>query len=308
MHPAYSVIVFTTTSGAGYGLLFWLGLRTALPHDGAAGGWSDLIALTIGLSLATLGLLSSALHLGRPTRAWRAFSQWRTSWLSREAVAAMVTYVPAGLLGLGWLWPGLVPALPLFGLLLAAGAAATVWCTGMIYGCLRTIPAWNLARVPVVYLLLGAGTGGAILTIIDAAAGGAAQFQAAVSAVSVGAGLALKLSYWSHIDTATLGQDRASALGIPGASRIRPLDPPHTQPNFVMREMGYQVARRHADRLRLICKVLLTLSTAALLLAAVLPGATLPLAALAVMVAAPAVFMERWLFFAQARHLSMLYY
>jgi sulfite dehydrogenase (quinone) subunit SoeC len=290
MHPAYSVIVFTTTSGAGYGLLFWLGLRTALPHDGAAVGWSDLIALTIGLSLATLGLLSSALHLGRPTRAWRAFSQWRTSWLSREAVAAMVTYVPAGLLGLGWLWPGLVPALPLFGLLLAAGAAATVWCTGMIYGCLRTIPAWNLARV------------------IDAAAGGAAQFQAAVSAVSVGAGLALKLSYWSHIDTATLGQDRASALGIPGASRIRPLDPPHTQPNFVMREMGYQVARRHADRLRLICKVLLTLSTAALLLAAVLPGATLPLAALAVMVAAPAVFMERWLFFAQARHLSMLYY
>lgn len=308
MHPAYSVIVFTTTSGAGYGLLFWLGLRTAMPHDGAAGGWSDLIALALGLALATLGLMSSALHLGRPTRAWRAFSQWRTSWLSREAVVAMLTYGPAGLLGLGWLWPGLVPALPLIGLMLAAGAAATVWCTGMIYGCLRTIPAWNLARVPIVYLLLGAGTGGAILTIVDAAAGGTAQILAAVSALSVGAGLALKLSYWSHIDNAVPGQDRASALGIPGASKIRPLDPPHTQPNFVMREMGYQVARRHADRLRLVCTVLLALSTTALLLAAVLPAATLLLAGLAVMVAAPAVFMERWLFFAQAQHLSMLYY
>jgi DMSO reductase anchor subunit len=46
--------------------------------------------------LVTLGLLSSTFHLGHPERAWRAFSQWRSSWLSREGVAAVATYLPAG--------------------------------------------------------------------------------------------------------------------------------------------------------------------------------------------------------------------
>jgi sulfite dehydrogenase (quinone) subunit SoeC len=30
MHPAYSVIVFTTASGAGYGLLIWLAVASLL--------------------------------------------------------------------------------------------------------------------------------------------------------------------------------------------------------------------------------------------------------------------------------------
>lgn len=307
MHPAYSVILFTTSSGAGYGLLFWLGLRAAFLSD-ASGGWPDLVALAAGLVLVTVGLLSSTLHLGRPERAWRAFSQWRSSWLSREGVLAVLTYAPAGLLGLGWLWPGLVPLLPVAGVLLAVGAVATVWCTGMIYACLRTVPAWNMQRVPVLYLLLAAGTGGAVLAAIDAAAGVGHGALAVMSAMALAAGLAVKQSYWSRIDSDVPSYDRASALGIPGASGIRPLDPPHTQPNFVMREMGYAVARRHADRLRRMCAALLSLAAAMLVLAALLPGAAAPLATVAVLAAAPGVFVERWLFFAEAKHLSMLYY
>ena len=284
-----------------------MGLRAAL-LPGMAGGWPDLVALGLGLGLATFGLLSSTFHLGHPERAWRAFSQWRTSWLSREGVVAVLTYLPAGLLGLGWLWPGAVPGLAVLGLLLALGAVATVWCTGMIYACLRTIPAWNLRRVPVLYLLLAAGTGGVILTLIDAAAGRDPRALAAPSAAALAAGLAVKLSYWRRIDGAVPEYDRAAALGIPGATGIRPLDPPHTQPNFVMREMGYVVARSHAARLRRICLGLLAISPALLVIAALLPGAALPLATLGLLAAAPGVFLERWLFFAEARHLSMLYY
>jgi hypothetical protein len=33
----------------------------------------------------------------------RAFSQWRTSWLSREGVMAVLTSIPAGLSALGWM-------------------------------------------------------------------------------------------------------------------------------------------------------------------------------------------------------------
>jgi len=307
MHPAYSVILFTTSSGAGYGLLFWLALRSAL-QPGAVGGWPDLIALALGLALVTLGLLSSAFHLGRPERGWRAFSQWRTSWLSREGVVAVATYVPAGLLGLGWLWPGLVPALPLIALLLALGAVATVWCTGMIYACLRTIPAWNQGTVPVIYLVLAAGTGGAVLGVIDVAAGQGSRALTLLAALALAAGLVAKRAYWERIDAPAPGPTRASAIGIPGASEIRPLDPPHTQPNFIMREMGYAVARRHADRLRGLCSLLLGVATLALALAALWPAAALPLVLLAVLAAAPGVVLERWLFFAQARHMAMLYY
>ena len=100
MHPAYSVIVFTTAAGGGYGLLIWLAMAARLdlvPRDPLFG----FVAIGLGLVLVTIGLLSSTFHLGRPERAWRSFSQWRTSWLSREGVAALVTYLPAGALGLG---------------------------------------------------------------------------------------------------------------------------------------------------------------------------------------------------------------
>src|SRR5689334_433458 len=88
MRPAYSVILFTTLSGAGYGFLAVVAVLLAL------GGEAPKPILLIGTALAmvTAGLLASTFHLGRRERAWRAFSQWRTSWLSREAVMAMVTY------------------------------------------------------------------------------------------------------------------------------------------------------------------------------------------------------------------------
>ena len=101
MHPAYSVILFTTASGAGYGLLAWLallGLLGLVPTE----RWLGLDGFALAFVLITGGLLASTAHLGRPERAWRAFSQWRTSWLSREGVMAVATYVPAGLLAIGW--------------------------------------------------------------------------------------------------------------------------------------------------------------------------------------------------------------
>ena len=89
MHPALSIILFTTLSGLGYGLAFVLGLGVLDPH-----AISTRLAHPLALALIAGGLLSSTLHLGNPQRAWRALSQWRTSWLSREGVLAIVTFVP----------------------------------------------------------------------------------------------------------------------------------------------------------------------------------------------------------------------
>src|SRR3546814_10763657 len=88
-------------------------------------------------------LLSSTLHLGRPERAWRALSQWRSSWLSREGVAAIVTFLPVGLFALCWVVAetngGAAAAV---GLLASLCCAVTVACTAMISASLKTIRAW----------------------------------------------------------------------------------------------------------------------------------------------------------------------
>ena len=306
MHPAYSVILFTTSSGAGYGLLFWLSLAHVIGAQPVA-GWGFFAGLFIALGLITLGLLSSTFHLGRPERAWRALSQWRSSWLSREGVAALATYVPAGglwlmsLLGIaGWL------TLPL-ALLSAIGAVATVWCTGMIYASLRTIREWHMPQVPYVYLANAAASGALLLVLLHAFAGRDIRLVSLIALLALGLAGALKLIYWRRIDAEPGAYTADMALGLKGVKRQ--LEPPHSRPNYVMREMGYDVARRHAETLR----------RSVLLWGFLLPGLMLAFQALtgglgpvlmpvAVTAAAAGLVTERWLFFAEATHLSTLYY
>lgn len=305
MHPAYSVIFFTTASGAGYGLLFWLSLGHAagdLP-TGTPGLGTGLV---LALALITAGLLSSTFHLGHPERAWRALSQWRSSWLSREGVAAVLTYLPSGLLTLcalfgvqsGWTLP--------LALLSAIGAALTVHCTGMIYACLKTVREWHRQGVPALYLALAGSSGAVLLHALALLSGHPSSGGLPIALLVLS--LALKLRYYRHIDRRTPRFSAAEALGM-GADHIRPLDPPHTQPNFVMREMGYAVARRHALRLRRLAMALLFgVPVLALSLGALTGFAPLACAVLAVLAMTPGLLLERWLFFAEATHVSMLYY
>lgn len=308
MHPAYSVILFTTASGAGYGLLFWTALALATGRLPAQGPLAPT-ALTLALVLVTAGLLASTKHLGHPERAWRAFSQWQSSWLSREGVAAVATYGPAGLLWLATLLGlsgGWVDALAL---LSAAGAAVTVFCTAMIYASLRTIRQWHTPLVAPVYLSLAAATGAVLAALLLALFGHGVALAAAVAALSLVLAGALKLAYWRGIDRdgGSYTPEMATGLGIIG--KVRVLDPPHTRPNYVMREMGYQVARKHAQKLRRIAALALFAVPLGLTLLALALGAGIGLFLLyATLSAALGAVVERWLFFAEADHMAMLYY
>lgn len=308
MHPAYSVIFFTTSSGAGYGLLFWLcvaQLTGSLPES----PWAALVGLGLALALITAGLVSSTFHLGHPERAWRALSQWRSSWLAREGVAAVATYLPAGALGLLWIL-GAGPTWTTPAAILAAlGAVATVYCSGMIYASLRTIPQWHHSIVPSIYLVLGAASGALLLDAILSMFAGVSVTATFAAALSLVGGLALKRCYFERLDVEPKQYTRAMALGMPEGAEITPLDPPHTMPNFVMREMGFEVARRHATRLRmLMMATLFGVPLAMVVVAFFLSGAAPFLLVLAVLSAGVGVLIERWLFFAEAQHLSMLYY
>ncbi len=307
MHPAYSVILFTTSSGAGYGLLFWMSLAHAFglaPDD----RWLLFVAIALALILITVGLLASTAHLGHPERALGAFSQWRSSWLSREGVVAVLTYAPAGLLALLWMFGVESGFTALLALLAAIGAVTTVYCTGMIYASLRTIRQWHHTLVPFIYLALAAGTGALLFGFILSLFGYGAVFLVLLTLVCLAIGAALKWRYWQSID-ADPGQYTAEmATGLGSIGKVKPLDPPHTRPNFVMREMGYRVARKHAEKLRKSVLLALFALPAVFVLFSLLTGWWASLFAAAVIAAAIGVATERWLFFAEAEHVSQLYY
>ena len=312
MHPAYSVIIFTTASGAGYGLLIGLAVSVLLgvvPRDPTFG----FFALGTAVGLITIGLLTSTFHLGRPGRAWRAVSQVGTSWLSREGVAALITYLPIAAIGLGWVFGEYQPGQIIIGAVLSiVGALVTVWCTGRIYSSLPTIRAWHQRLVAPVYLMLAFVTGSVLLDFFLIVFGYPFWGAAAITALLLALGCDLKMRYWSRIDAADRTYTAEAATGLGRFGTVRPLDPPHTQPNYVMREMGYQVARRHARKLRRIALLLLfalPLACVAALLALELPhAANVAIAAFMVLSAAAGVLTERWLFFAEAEHVVMVFY
>lgn len=286
MHPAASVILFSTLSGLGFGFLAFLGWGALAPS-----GWAAFFLWALGYGLAVTGLLASTFHLGNPRNALKAFTQWRTSWLSREAWASVVTLVLlapvalSGIFGLGL--PRLV------GQVGGALALGTVFTTAMIYTQIKAVPRWHHWLTPVMFLSF-AVAGGATLS---------GRLWAPLALLSVGAVL---LAVWRVGDGAFVraGQTLGTATGLNRLGLPSVLDPAHTAGNYLKREMIFVVGRKHAAKLRKL----------ALLLASALPALILllPLGVWGIALAAAlhlaGALAARWLFFAEAEHVVGLYY
>jgi len=290
--------MFTALSGVGFGLLIWLGLGVPV-----VSGWAAFWAFGLAYGLSVVGLISSTLHLGHPERALKAFSQWRSSWLSREGVVSVaallvmapfafwrVFLVPGGGEGLEWLrWLGVAGA---------ALSLLTVVCTSMIYAQLKTVPRWNMALVPVLFVLFSI-TGGALVT--------APVAQTVLGTVVMLLVLTvLQWGYWRLGDRrfAAAGHSMETATGLGRIGSVRLLESPHSGTNYLLREMAFQIGRKHQRRLRLIAAVMVGLVPALLLVTVPLWWAGL--AALSVHLVG--LFASRWLFFAEAEHVVGLYY
>jgi sulfite dehydrogenase (quinone) subunit SoeC len=309
MHPAFSVIFFTTASGAGYGLLTLLGL-SALSGLLAPNRWLGAVSLGLALALITAGLLASTAHLGRPERAWRAFSQWRSSWLSREGVMSIITYVPALVFAFGWAienrTDGYVRAA---GAVAAICALATVFTTGMIYASLKPIPEWHSRFTTAGYLIFSVMTGAVLLNAALRLFGEDARPAAICAVLVIVIGWIWKSATWRHNDALTSPVTPNSATGLKDGT-VRSIEWPHTQENYVLKEMGYRVARKHASKLRLVVHALAFALPLAGIAVALANGVVVAVAAsiVAVLLQAAGMLVERWLFFAEARHLAGLYY
>jgi DMSO reductase anchor subunit len=270
----------------GFGFLAALGWGVLVPQ-----GWAAFFLWGLGYGLAVAGLLAATFHLGNPKNGLKAFSQWRTSWLSREAwasVACLVTLAPVALSD--WLGLGLPRAIGALGGTLAL---VTVLTTGMIYAQIKAVPRWHHWLTPVMFLLF-ALAGGAML---------AGHPLAPLALLAVGAVL---LAMWRVGDGAfaRAGQTIGTATGLDRLGVPRVFDPAHTAGNYLRREMIFVVGRRHAAKLRRLALVLASLAPALVLL--------LPLGAWGIGLAAAlhlgGALAARWLFFAEAEHVVGLYY
>lgn len=309
MHPAFSVILFTTSSGAGYGLLMLMGIFGAsglLPND----RWFGLSGLVIALGLVSIGLLSSTFHLGHPERSWRAISQWRSSWLSREGVLAIVTFIPAGLLGIGWVFYETTEGFwGIMGILSALLAILTVLSTAMIYRSLKTIHQWANSWTLPGYISLSVMTGAILLSSLLLIFDERTRAVHGLVIFTIIIAWLVKYVYWHFIATSKGLPTPSSAIAVDGME-VAPLDPPHNSANYLMKEMGFSVARKHADKLRLISYITLFALPLGLSLVAYLSGGALGTisAVVATASATVGVGVERWLFFAEAKHTVNLYY
>ncbi len=302
MNPAYSVIFFTTASGAGYGLLALLGLTASSVGQSPSLAFV-LVSMVLALALITAGLLSSTFHLGHPERAWRALSQWKTSWLSREGVAAIVTYPFA--LAFGLAWSGLYPApdaIAPLGVITALLSLITVFTTGKIYATLKTIRAWHQPLTVPVYLFFALASGSALHLALSAFFTRDPGPVAPVALLSLGTLAVLKFLYWRAIDQAPRDRTMGDATGL--GDHVRQWEVPHTTKNFVQREMGFVVARRHGKRLRGLFYILLLVAVLLELLAITIPLVSI----IAFFIVFISAWVERWLFFAQGEHVVTLFY
>ncbi len=287
MHPSPSVIIFTALSGLGFGLLVFLGLK--MPD---VTGVLAFIFFVIGFGLAVGGLISSTFHLGRPERSLKAFKQWRSSWLSREAIAAVLTLSVMALYAIGKIFFDYdIRILGVFGAIMSI---VTVFTTSMIYAQLKSIPRWNTKLTPAYFLSLSL-SGGALLA-------GQMKFCLLLLFIS---GF-IQLLVWIKGDRALelSGTTLESGTGLGSIGQVRAFEPPHTGTNYLLKEFVHIVGRKHSSKLRVMALILMI--AAPMLLLSV--SFSIFVGALAVISHIAGLLISRWLFFAEAEHVVGFYY
>lgn len=295
MKPALSLVFFTVLSGAGLGLaVFTAAFAGALPRQ------TFLAALALALLLVGGGLGASAAHLANPKNAWRAVMRVRSSWLSREAVLAAAFFPLALLCGIA----GGGAAETLLRWALGIVALLTVYCTAMIYQSLKPIQQWHHPSTAFNYLALALMSGGVLFNLLAGAGGGAGAPSLLLALLCSIAAIGGKIFHYRRIGACQdISVGRATGFS---QAKARLLDAGHTGPTFLTREFVYQQpAAALARRRRAACMLLLAAPPLALAAAA---AAQPPLAAAAALAMLGGLLLERWLFFAEARHSVRAYH
>ena len=307
MHPAFSILFFTTLAGTAQGLVVLLALCVLFGVTLAPGFVP--MALLVAEILLLAGLASSFLHLGRKGRAWRAVLMWRSSWMSREVIV-LPAYI--ALVALWWLALRTGVTFAWMPVALVLGSLGLWYCTAMIYACLRFIEEWAHPLTVVNFTLIGLSSG----LVLGCALGALAGEVVLVQVASPWA-LAATLAAWF---TRNLALRRNATLRH--KSTLQSATGIHA-PKLVQKSMGMSAGSFntreffHGRTLALLkqvklgfivlCFALPVFFALIALLGLTNEDAALPWA-LAVLCQVPGLIAERWFFFAQAKHPQNLYY
>jgi len=309
MRPAFSVIFLTTLIGAAQGLFFALyGAELTLLSDTDAAASRQFLFLgsLVALVLTGLGLIASFFHLGRPERAWRSATMWRTSWLSREVIAlplfmlGLFVYGSAQYLG----WSQTVP----IGAVTALLSLALFVCTAMIYASVRFLQEWASPLTLLNYLLLGCASGLTLATLL-AALLGMPDLVPPYALVAIGLTLLAAVSRGASLVRNARLKPRSSVQSAIGIKH----------PRIVQKAQGFMGGSFntreffHGQSATLLRSVkwiflLLVFPLPLLCLALALSSSSTAWLLAAFALQYVGLLAERWYFFAQANHPQNLYY
>lgn len=321
MKPAFSVIFLTTLIGAGQGLFLALfthqsyALFGLLPMqtDGFYGYGSVLALLFL-----VAGLIASFFHLGRPERAWRSATQWRTSWLSREVIAlpafmgVVFCYGAVHLLG----WKPVMVTLPsgleidasiALGVIGTVLAFALFICTGMIYACLRFLLEWHSPLTVINYTLLGGASGFTLAALFAAlVAPSQANFFAGWAIIITALGLAGRSAALWRNARLKAKSTMQTAIGIKHTHIVQKSQGAMGG-SFNTRQFFHGKSKVFLRRVKPTF-LLLGFGVPLLMLVLSLSSSSALLLCCAFLVQYVGLLAERWFFFAEANHPQNLYY
>ena len=289
MHPAPSIILFTVLSGFGFGLTSIVGLLQFLNQISMV---DIIIFSSMGLFFSTIGLISSFFHLANKKNAIKSMSQWQTSWLSREAISSIFCLsIVVG--NIGWIFVQDM-YISEVGIILFLLSLITVFTTSMIYAQLKTVPSWNNMLTPTLF-------------IFAALAGGSILITDHASLVLLLIFAVLQVLFWYIADRSFIDIETTvgTALGFSKNEDIRAFDAAHTNRNYLLNEMVYKVARKHAVKIRYISFFAAFVLPMSLIL--IFPG-NFSVSVLIIASHLVGIYFSRWLFFAEAKHSVSFYY
>ena len=312
MHPAFSVIFFTVVSGAGYALISLLCLFNFLNFGMLIDKNTFFIIAITSAVLFTMGLISSTFHLANPKNAWRAFMRFKTSWLAREGLLAILFY-PILALYLYFIYIDMqinnFMLMQYYSFLIFTISTVIIYCTGMIYACLKTIPQWNTIWTPINYITIGFALAALIFFFILNLNGYDTSSYENYILSMIAFSLVTKLIYYFVIRLPKYNiADATNAAVKLKSTNVRLLDVGHTGGTFLTDEFGYKVAERKLFRIKILSIFSGFIIPFFLIYTYSFIYENIALCSLAIFLSFIGMISERWLFFAQAKHVVNLYH
>jgi len=322
VNPAFSVIFLTTLIGAAQGLFLALMAGQIYSDLGVLVEADEVLFFTYGTLITSvlmgLGLLASFFHLGRPERAWRTATKWKTSWLSREVIVLPAFTIMAILWGVLH-YKGFNPvvfsptptvhiSLTMVVGLMAAGLAMLLYlCTAMIYAAVKFIQEWASPLTVVNYAVLGMASG----FTLSAALASWFGFQSTVFYANWAifltlVGLVTRLASSYRNANIKLKSNAQSAIGI-RHPMIRQTSQGAMGGSFNTREFFHHKTDATVKAVKWFFILMAFVVPVGLLILGVRrESETIFIMAFAVQYVG--LLAERWFFFAQARHPQNIYY